>query len=391
MSSPFLIDLTHTSHTQAKTGIQRVAGAFLSHAALQTRGVTFDPYLGDWRYLERWECDTLESKTLAKKRGARWPLSAKLKGNFKRFILGSPVTLQGGALFVPEVFSANVAAHLPSLFSAIQGPRAALFHDAIALTHPEFAPQATLARFPAYLQELARFDGVATISDYSRTQLLEYWDWVGIKTTPPVKSIPLGIDLPHNAEISKPSARAKVLCVGTIEGRKNHLSLFEACELLWQKGLDFELHVIGLAQWQTAKKALTLLDTLKAKGRAISYSGAANDREKESAYQTCSFTVYPSIAEGFGLPVAESIARGKPCICLGSGALGEVAFQGGCLTLNSVDSASLSDAIEQLLIQPSLLTLLSKEARARPIRLWSQYVAEVTTWVHQLSPRNSLS
>ena len=386
MSAPLLLDLSHTSHTQAKTGIQRVAGAFLAHAATDTRGITYDPYLGQWRALEAWELNNLSRTTLASKRRARWPLSAQIRGNLKRLVKANPLHLLGSALFVPEVFSAKVATRLPDLFKAVSGPRVALFHDAIALSHPEFTPQATLARFPAYLQELARFDAVVTISDYSRTQLLDYWSWVGLKNTPPVKTIPLGIDMPSEVSAPKRSDRLKILCVGSIEGRKNHLALLQACEILWQKGLDFELHLIGLAQHQTAHKALALIAELKAKARPLNYAGAASDAAKEEAYQACTFSVYPSIAEGYGLPVAESVARGKPCVCLTSGALGEVAFEGGCLTLNSVDKDSLSNAIERLLTTPSLLTLLSEQARERPIRTWSQYVLEVTTWLKEIKP-----
>ena len=133
--------------------------------------------------------------------------------------------------------------------------------------------------------------------------------------------------MPSEVSAPKRSDRLKILCVGSIEGRKNHLALLQACEILWQKGLDFELHLIGLAQHQTAHKALALIAELKAKARPLNYAGAASDAAKEEAYQACTFSVYPSIAEGYGLPVAESVARGKPCVCLTSGALGEVAFE----------------------------------------------------------------
>jgi len=46
------------------------------------------------------------------------------------------------------------------------------------------------------------------------------------------------------------------------------------------------------------------------------------------------FTVYPSLMEGFGIPILESLWHGKPCVCGGNGALGEVARGGGCLIVD---------------------------------------------------------
>src|SRR5207248_3280649 len=136
--------------------------------------------------------------------------------------------LDAGGVLVPEIFSAAVARTLPDLFAATSGPRVAVFHDAIALQFPEFTPPKTVARFPAYLIELLAFDGIAAVSDSSRTALLEYWQWLGAKNPPPVRTVPLGTDTQRSrpdGEISPAPAPPVVLCVGSIEGRKNHLAL----------------------------------------------------------------------------------------------------------------------------------------------------------------------
>ena len=388
MSAPLLIDLSHTSHTHAKTGVQRVARAFITHAATPSEGITYDPYEKKWRILETWEYNNLTHTNLSKKRGAKWPISAQIKGRAKRFFNSSTLDLKGRALFVPEIFSPLVNSQFSELFACINGPRVAIFHDALALSHPDYTPPKTLIRFPSYLQELARFDAIITISAFSKNQLLDYWNWAGLKNTPEVKAIPLGIDTPPVRSQIKTSPRPSILCVGSIEGRKNHYALLQACERLWEDGTDFELVLIGLPQNQTAHQALSLIETLKAKQRPLIYKGAADDTVKEEAYQTCLFTIYPSLCEGYGIPIAESLARAKPCICLGSGAMGEIAQGGGCLTLESGDVTSIQNGIKELLSNPRLLEDLTQKAKARPIKSWETYVQEVTQYIESVHRRS---
>ena len=97
--------------------------------------------------------------------------------------------------------------------------------------------------------------------------------------------------------------------------------------------------------------------------------------------------LFPSLYEGFGLPVLESLAHGKPCVCSGQGALGESARAGGCLALESVDAAGLRDAIAALLASPTRRDHLAAEARARRPRTWPDYVADLTAWAETVRRR----
>ena len=408
MSAPFLIDLSHTSHTRARTGIQRVARSLWRELGPAATAITFDPHQRTWRPLDPWELANLATDSFSKKRGASWPLTAQLRGHARR-LLGRPAlssqasTLSPSGLLLPELFTATVAANLPALFAATTGPRAAVFHDAIALKFPELTPAKTVARFPAYLRELLAFDGIAANSEDSRATLLAYWDWLGIppNTRPVVTTIPLGIDpvchligdkpLGPSSEKSKIQNRKSeiptVLSVGSLEGRKNHLALLEACESLWSAGTKFELHLIGLAHPQTGRTALARVHALQAAGRPLRYSGPVTDADLAAAYAACDLTVYPSLIEGFGLPVLESLARGKPCICSAHGALGEAARDGGCLMLDRVDAPSLAAALSRLLATPADLTALATAARARRFRSWADYARDIAAWLAQLPRR----
>src|SRR5688572_7276632 len=99
--------------------------------------ITHDPQRGAWRVLEPWEQANLATNSAAAKRGARWPLSARLRGHAQRLLRRvAPALPENNGLIVPEVFSPAVAAALPDLFSQTRRPRVALFHDAIALKFP---------------------------------------------------------------------------------------------------------------------------------------------------------------------------------------------------------------------------------------------------------------
>lgn len=385
MPVPVLIDLSHTSHTRARTGIQRVTRSL--HAALGADGIaiTHDPHRRIWRPLEPWERANLAADGAAPKRGARWPVAAQLRGRVQR-VLGhaAPSLPEHGGLVVPEVFSPEVAAALPSLLAAVRGPRVALFHDAIALKLPDLTPTKTVARFPAYLVELLAFDGIAAVSEDSRTALLDYWQWLGVPAKP-VRTIPLGIDShPPSPPTTQPGPPV-VLCVGSIEARKNHVALLDACARLWSDGRQFSLHLIGLAHPQTGAVALERIRALQAAGRPLRYDGPVSEAAINAAYAGCTFTIYPSLMEGFGLPIVESMVNGKPCICSDRGALGESARGGGCLLVSSVDAAALAAAIDRLLGAPAEVAALAAAARGRCFKSWRDYASELTHWMRELA------
>jgi glycosyltransferase involved in cell wall biosynthesis len=400
--SRLLLDLSHTSHTRAQTGIQRLCRSL--YGALQSgpedvQPVCFDPFESTWRPLRAWERRTLRPPrgVVAGARGARWPLPARLAGRLRRLLAagrkrGRGPVIAGEGFVEPEIFSPAVGRALPGLLAGITGPRVALFHDATALRLPELSPPKTVARYPSYLQELLQFDGVAAISDDSRAALVEYWRWLQVPHPPPVLGLPLGIDVPEPSPLghtNAPDAAPVVLSIGSLEGRKNHLALLEACETLWQRGRRFELRLIGLAHPQTGRAALERLRALQVAGRPVHYGGPASEADLQRAYRACVFTVYPSLMEGFGLPVFESLSHGKPCICSAHSALGEAARDGGCVALDRVDAPALAEAIDCLLSDPDRLDGLVDAAQRRAFKTWSAYAGELTAWMHTLPRRGS--
>lgn len=399
-----LYDLSHTSHSRARTGVQRVALEL--RRALTDRNaalaeITHDPHAQTWRFLRHWEKHALDAPpTAAKRRGAYWPLLAQIRGHCER-VTRHPSTAgelpaEVTGFFTPEIFTARTGRNLPELFQHIKGPKVALFHDAISLRMPHLTPSSAVGRFPSYMAELHDFDGIMTISEDSKQSLLSYWDWAGWRNGPEVTVLPLGLDhLPAAQRRTPPPPPTPspvgeiptILCVGSLEGRKNHLTLIEACEKLWASGEQFILQMIGTLQRDTGRAALNRLRELQAQGRAIRYDGWLNDEALEEAFEQCAFTVYPSLLEGFGLPVWESLLHGKPCVCSSVGATGETAAGGGCLATDTRTAEPLAKAIHQLLHDVPLRNRLADQALSRNPPRWTDCAEQLLDWMRQLPQR----
>lgn len=398
-----LYDLSHTSHSRARTGVQRVALELRRALANETEGlleITHDPFAGYWRPLRNWELKALDAPPeAAQRRGAYWSLKHQIKGYLEKALrqpkTANTLPAQPVGYFTPDIFTTRTGRNLPELFDHLQCPKVALFHDAISLRLPHLTPSSAVSRFPSYMSELHKFDGVMTISEDSRQSLLGYWEWAGWSNNPEVKVLPLGLDHLPTAKLrlqgNPPPAQTEalapptILSVGSLEGRKNHRSLIEACELLWIEGIDFNLQIIGTLQRDTGQAALDRLQELKQTGRPIQYDGWLDDDALESAFKKSAFTVYPSLLEGFGLPVWESLLHGKPCICSSIGATGETAQGGGCKTTDTGNPAALAGTIKSLLADPGELAALAAEAAGRTPPRWADCARQLLDWMPHIS------
>jgi glycosyltransferase involved in cell wall biosynthesis len=316
----------------------------------------------------------------------------KFPGELRRFFRRQPVDLAGeiqdGDVFLaPDFFGDSRRQKLLPLIRKVGMHSIAIFHDA-AMERLGLHSRRSTRKFREYIQALASFDRVICISEQSRDDLLAFWNEYGIRDLPEtfVESWPLEFDETERSDgqdgqpgrppnLDSPATRSSVLCVSTFVPRKNHLGLLDAAERLWSNGLEFELKLVG--SWAGNWPVLLQIRALRARGRPLTWLKHVDDQTLHTLYRQCAFTVYPSLMEGFGLPIAESLWHGKPCVCGGNGALGEVARGGGCLIVDQTSAEAVAEGIKTLLSDRQLHSRLSNEARARIFRTWSDYISNL--------------
>jgi len=112
-----------------------------------------------------------------------------------------------------------------------------------------------------------------------------------------------------------------------------------------------------------------------------------DDTQLKRFYQECDFTVYPSIEEGFGLPILESLWYGKPCIAANFGAMQEVSNGGGVLAVDTTNVDAMAESIALLAHDNVLYDQLINECYSRKFKSWHDYAAEVAVWMKESQPK----
>ncbi len=258
---------------------------------------------------------------------------------------------------------------------------AAIFYDAIPVLHPDLCKdRATKDNHRQYMEGLSECDVVIPISGYSAECLERFWKdnhMKGCKVVPDLLPGEFGgAERPIKVK-EHVRGGAGVLCVSTLEPRKNHRRLIEACLLMQEKHpeLEWKLTLVG-NRYAGADDIVEHVKKASAQNPRIEWLGIVDDDTLHRLYGEAAFTVYPSVTEGFGMPILESVWHGKPCICSGEGVMAELAADGGCLTTDVTDVQALSGAIYRLATDRELYDLLSKQAAARNIKTWDDYTSE---------------
>jgi glycosyltransferase involved in cell wall biosynthesis len=281
-----------------------------------------------------------------------------------------------------ELFSEEERPGFTSFIKSRRCRLAAIFHDAIPLKHPHITWPKSVARHPSYMKLLAGFDHVWAVSRASRAELLGFWKWQGIEQTPPVEVLALGADFNAAPRVTarpqiltsgaqRSTGGARLLCLGILEPRKNQSFLLEVCNDLWTEGLAFELHLAGRVNPHFGTPIVTHIKKLRrAHPNQLFHHATASDATVTQLYATAHATVFPTIAEGCGLPLLESLWMATPCICSDLPVLRENADQGGCLPVKVNDHLAWKTAIRRVLTDPEFHQTLGAEATSRPLPTW---------------------
>ncbi len=296
------------------------------------------------------------------------------KGTWRHADGGRPVTFSTADwLFTAELFSEAERPGFWSFLRARPCRLAAMFADAIPLRHPQITWPQSVARHLEYLKMLAAFDRVWAISEASRRDLVEFWRWQGGEVRAVAGSLALGSDFDRSPRVTSPlkPETARLLCVGILEPRKNQMFLLDVCAALWTAGADFELHLVGRVNPHFGGPVAARLQALRKIQPRVQHHEAASDALLDRLYTAATATVFPTIAEGAGLPVLESLWKGRPCVCSDLPVLREIAGGGGCMLAAPNDRAAWTTALRTVLTDDAAWKRLATEAVSRPLPIWA--------------------
>ncbi|QGG55271.1 glycosyltransferase family 4 protein [Paenibacillus sp. B01] len=218
-------------------------------------------------------------------------------------------------------------------------------HDILFETHPQYFSKQEVIRNKILVRFSAqRAKQVHTVSQYSKSKIVELYGIPEHK----VKVVPNGVDLTRfTSEGKNESAglieqkygvRDYILTVGRIEPRKNHIALLEAYKILMEKNIKVgPLVIVGKPDFGF-QDFFNRIDELQLKPY-VHIIESVDDRMLPHIYRAASVFVYPTFAEGFGIPPIEAMASGVPVVSSNTTAIPDVIGDAGIM----VDPESYSE------------------------------------------------
>lgn len=371
LEAPVLVDVHDSIETRLSTGVQRLARGIAE--SWLPRGVT----LVGW------------SPARTQLRAAD-PRSIEPGGKKRRMGKQGVVPWQGHYVLAEVVTDPERSVRTQALAQYSRSRTMLVGADIIPLTTAETTGPRMPGVFAKYLAGAARMSVVAAISS---TAAAEYAGWRAMLRSagidgPDILTVPIaetvgGAD-PHartEAERVLLTADAEgtlplVLSVGSHEPRKNHEAVLAAAELLWREGLRFSLVFVGGNAWRSEEFRMRLA-ALRSAGRPVQSLSGVSDAILWWAYRLARLTVFPSVNEGFGLPVVESLHSGTPVVTSGFGSMADIASGGGCILVDPHNDHDVARGIRSLLVDDVLHDRLAAEAGARSLRSWDTYASEL--------------
>lgn len=242
-----------------------------------------------------------------------------------------------------------------------------IVYDLLLDQHPEWWVQPMPELFQSWLTSISEVaDRLICISD---AVVSDMRDWLArhppqrTRGQPQVLSFHLGADIqssmpssgfPPDAEshLTLMRKRPSLLSVGTIEPRKGQAQLLDAMEILWAKGVDANLVLVGKNGWKVDGLVKRLRAHRELNQRLFWLEGIS-DEYLEKVYDACSCLVAASLGEGFGLPLIEAAQKKMPILARDLPVFREVAGNHASY-FHGTEAEALARAIDRWLAQFSM-------------------------------------
>jgi glycosyltransferase involved in cell wall biosynthesis len=261
-------------------------------------------------------------------------------------------------------------------------PAVVSFHDMTFFLYPELHTRSKRLFFPLAMRaSVKRADMLVVPSDSTRRDALRL-----LKIAPEkVLTVPLGVNdnfRPQKDERLLLEIRRKydlpdrfILYVGLIEPRKNLPSLINAYDCLRKRGIDLPVVIAGRRGWQV-EEVTRMVEALHLTAH-IHFSGYIEPQDLPMVYNLADLFVYPSLYEGFGLPVLEAMACGTPVVTSAISSMPEVVGDAGLL-VPPREIEPLANAMHSLLVDRALREQLSERGLERAAHFtWERTAAEM--------------
>lgn len=243
----------------------------------------------------------------------------------------SPITVTNGDIFLGLDLSSRIAPRRQRdfLLWRKQGVKCAfVVYDLLPVLHPQWFTKRASRSFRRWLSTIViHADALFCISrvvatdaashmvltfGIDDTELKIKWFHLGTNVSSQASDLS-GLDSLPSASHSEVPRELTILMVGTIEPRKGYAQVLDAFELLWLKGVNAKLIIVGRPGWHVDE----LIDRLQRhveSGKRLKWLSTADDKELDGLYKTADGLVMASEAEGFGLPLVEATRHGVPLL-----------------------------------------------------------------------------
>lgn len=261
-----------------------------------------------------------------------------------------------------------------------------MVYDLIPHVRPEYCSNWLRSDFKSWLQDVAGYvDRYICISEYTAKDFREFLS--AKVSTKSIKVVPLAHEFDGFARNSSdalidPSIEHVVrtpfiLCVGTVEVRKNGVALLRVWSRLIEKlGSKMpRLIFAGKRGWLIQEFEVVLKSSPRL-SQYVEIVESPSDEGLAALYQHALFTVYPSLYEGWGLPVGEAAWFGKTCLTSNTTSLPEVC---GSLVeyCDPDDIDDMTNKIEYLILSPNKVKAKEAVIRSANLRTWSDVGGEI--------------
>lgn len=254
-----------------------------------------------------------------------------------------------------------------------------MIHDATPLTHPECHQRPTIELFQWFVAHtIPKLKAVIVPSQAVKQDLVTQ---IGMHSTT-IEVIQHGVDKDFFEASPEQLATARrtyglpdefVLFVGSMEPRKNLIRLAEAhAQLPESMQARFPLVVVGSAGWHNDE-----IRTVLEKSKHVRLVGYVSRALLPAVYSCATVFVFPSLYEGFGMPLLEAMAAGTPVITSNISAMPEVVGEAG-VTVDPYDTDEIRDAMRSMLEDVNAAALLGARGRDRARRFTWERTAALT-------------